>query len=126
VPNKAIMMPSTSAMIDNRFLHNLAMERKARHSQMQHTFIPDVVRNTEEVVWDYDSETGYESDDMSGASEGEAVEDRSLNSNHEDSMLSQSTARAKLESLLSFAEDAGLDKPSARIALSKSMGDEDR
>ena len=123
-------------MIDNRFLHDLAMERKARQSQMRDTCLPDIVRKTdvtEEINWepgcDYlESKTGYDSDDLSEveASDGERGEDTIANPDHEDSILSQSTARDKLESMMSFAEDAGLDKPSARIALSKSMGDEDR
>jgi hypothetical protein len=118
-------------MIDNRFLHDIAMERQARQSQMQDTCLPDIVRSAEEAKWEsdcdnIDPETGYESDDFSGASETEHAEDRNIHSNHEDSILSQSSAREKVESLLSFAEAAGLDRPSARTALSMSMGDEDR
>ena len=124
-------MSATTAMIDNRFLHDLAMERKARQSQMRDTCLPDIV--PEEINWESDcdyleSETGYDSDDLSEveASDGERGEDTIAHPDHADSILSQSTARDKLESMMSFAEDAGLDKPSARIALSKSMGDEDR
>eukprot|EP00291_Cryptomonas_curvata_P013462 CAMPEP_0172184994 /NCGR_PEP_ID=MMETSP1050-20130122/19907_1 /TAXON_ID=233186 /ORGANISM="Cryptomonas curvata, Strain CCAP979/52" /LENGTH=232 /DNA_ID=CAMNT_0012858899 /DNA_START=34 /DNA_END=728 /DNA_ORIENTATION=+ len=113
-------------MIDNRFLHNLAMERHARHSPL-----PDVVTITAETRWesdcDYlDSEADYESDDFDGASDDECGEDKGSHSNNKDSVLSQSSAREKLESFLDFAEAAGLDKPSARSALSESMGDEDR
>ena len=118
-------------MVDNRFLHDLAMERQARQSQMQGMSLPDIVRITKKEIRQsdcdhLDSESGYDSEELSGASENERDEDISIHPDHEDSVLSQSSARGKLESFLRFAEAAGLDKPSARNALSKSMGDEDR
>ena len=118
-------------MIDNRILHELAMERKARRSQVHGISLPDIVQSTEQTIRKSDcsilgSESGYNSEEMSGGSEDERDEDRSIQPDHEDLVLSQSSARDKLESLLRFAEAAGLDKPSARIALFKAMGDEDR
>jgi hypothetical protein len=116
-------------MIGNRFLHDLAMERQARQLQMQNIFLPDIVTSIDETRWEsdcehLDSEAGYETEDLDEASEDECGEDISIHPDHEDSVLSQSSARDKLESFLRFAEAAGLDKPSARNALSKSMGDE--
>jgi hypothetical protein len=121
-------------MINNRLLHELAMARKARQSQMDTPvpeLVPDIKRNIKEETCEsfgdsLDSDSGYGSDYLSGASEGEGVEDGINHTDHEDSILTQSAARDKLESFMSFAEDAGLDRPSVRIALGKSMGDEDR
>jgi hypothetical protein len=108
-------------MVDNRFLHNLAMERMARKPQIQNKREHDTELITEKVI-----SSANESNDMRRASKYERCEKVNLHPDNEDLILSQSTARNKLESLLKFAEDAGLDKPSARIALAKSMGDEDR
>ena len=121
-----------TSMIDNQFLHNIAMERQARQSQMQNMVISNIVVRTDEtqnceVDCDYhDYESGYETDNLGGASDDELGDDGNIHPDHEDSVLSQSSARDKLEWLMDFAEGAGLDKPSARTALSTSMGDEDR
>ncbi len=58
--------------------------------------------------------------------EYESDEDRVNLTKLKDSSFSQSDALERIFTMLKFAEDAGLDGSSARIALTESMGDEDR
>ncbi len=108
-------------MLDNRLLHDLAMERKARQLKMQENPRIDFVRKTEEEI-----RAPEEVYSMSEVSDDDIEESTKAIPDHEDLILSQPAARDMLESMMKFAEEAGLDKPSARTAMSQSLGDADR